>query len=400
MGFLSGDKPMTAVTTTIDRLTSEGYDEDDVSEIVELMEVITIQPTGPTEAARALRKKLKYGTKAKQLRALTVLDALVQNGGSRLVPLYNDPHLLERLRVTAIESLTDPKVKRKLQAMFLVWAKEYKGKRGYEGLASLYQQLPQKTRNRHRTAYRSQAERGDDEEYGESSSRRRRDYYDDEDEDDGNSNGFGDGDDSYRPSSSARVRSRANSARDRNESMNRDRQLQSPKSTHKKKKSLTGRLDINIIKDKPKLNQAIAEASTAATNLKNALQLVNREVELSTDNKYATECFNKCRKLRRNILKYIHNVESEEYIGALIHANEELIDALRSYDAMSRPPEEDSDSDEGDGDDWKIDSEFNRRLRVTSDSEAEQEDEEDDDPDNPFNDSNVVTEQPVFDSPR
>lgn len=42
----------------VDRLTSEQYEEDDISGIVELIDVVRIQSAGPTEAARAIRKKL------------------------------------------------------------------------------------------------------------------------------------------------------------------------------------------------------------------------------------------------------------------------------------------------------------------------------------------------------
>jgi LAS seventeen-binding protein 5 len=51
-------KPYTAITVQIDRLTSEQYEENDIGGIVDLIEVIRIQESGPTEAARALRKKL------------------------------------------------------------------------------------------------------------------------------------------------------------------------------------------------------------------------------------------------------------------------------------------------------------------------------------------------------
>lgn len=51
-------KPYSAVSVQIDRLTSEQYEEDDLSGIIDLIEVIRIQSSGPTEAARALRKKL------------------------------------------------------------------------------------------------------------------------------------------------------------------------------------------------------------------------------------------------------------------------------------------------------------------------------------------------------
>ena len=51
-------KPYTAITVQIDRLTGEQYEENDIGGIVDLIEVIRLQDSGPTEAARALRKKL------------------------------------------------------------------------------------------------------------------------------------------------------------------------------------------------------------------------------------------------------------------------------------------------------------------------------------------------------
>jgi LAS seventeen-binding protein 5 len=46
------------VTVQIERLTSEEFAENDISGIPDLVDVIRIQDTGPTEAARAIRKKL------------------------------------------------------------------------------------------------------------------------------------------------------------------------------------------------------------------------------------------------------------------------------------------------------------------------------------------------------
>lgn len=56
--LLSQRKPYTAITVQVDRLTSEQYEEDDIGGIIDLVDVIRIQDSGPTEAARALRKKL------------------------------------------------------------------------------------------------------------------------------------------------------------------------------------------------------------------------------------------------------------------------------------------------------------------------------------------------------
>ena len=46
------------MTVQIDRLTSEEFEEDSASGIPDVVEVVRLQPSGPTEAARAIRKKL------------------------------------------------------------------------------------------------------------------------------------------------------------------------------------------------------------------------------------------------------------------------------------------------------------------------------------------------------
>lgn len=51
-------KPYSAVTVQIEVLTSEQYEVEDSSGIVDLIDVVRIQASGPTEASRALRKKL------------------------------------------------------------------------------------------------------------------------------------------------------------------------------------------------------------------------------------------------------------------------------------------------------------------------------------------------------
>ena len=56
---LFAKKPITAITVLIERLTKEEYEVDDLSDLPNLIEAIRLQrSTGPTEAARAIRKKL------------------------------------------------------------------------------------------------------------------------------------------------------------------------------------------------------------------------------------------------------------------------------------------------------------------------------------------------------
>jgi hypothetical protein len=134
----SQKKPYSAVTVAIENLTSESYEEDDVGGIPDLVEAIKLQASGPAEAARAIRKKLKYGNVHRQIRALVILDGLIQNAGDRFQRTFADEMLLERLRVCGTSDLSDPLVKTKCKELFRNWAMEYKNVRGLEQVASLY----------------------------------------------------------------------------------------------------------------------------------------------------------------------------------------------------------------------------------------------------------------------
>ena len=125
------------MTVSIETLTSESYEEDDLSGIPELVVVIALQAWGPTEAARAIRKKLKYGNVHRQLRALVILDGLIQNAGGRFQRCFCDEALLERLRVCGTAGTSHPEVRRKCDELFRGWA-QFKGKDGMKGVASLY----------------------------------------------------------------------------------------------------------------------------------------------------------------------------------------------------------------------------------------------------------------------
>lgn len=131
-------KPYSAVTAIIENLTAEGHEEDDLSGIVELIEAIGLQGSGPTEAARAIRKKLKYGNVHRQLRALVLLDGLIQNAGPRFQRTFADEPLLERLRVCGSSELSDPVVRNKCRELFRNWGAEYAKTPGLERISRLH----------------------------------------------------------------------------------------------------------------------------------------------------------------------------------------------------------------------------------------------------------------------
>ncbi|KAF3933760.1 hypothetical protein ABW19_dt0208302 [Dactylella cylindrospora] len=119
----------------------------------------------------------------------------------------------------------------------------------------------------------------------------------------------------------------------------------SSKSKSKSKTATQKRPPFNLEKEKPQMIQNIATASVAATNLKNALKLINREKERVSENDEVMKRFEACKLLRRQILRYIQFVESEQWLGGLIHANEELVEALTLFEALDKAPGEDSDSE-------------------------------------------------------
>lgn len=61
----------------------------------------------------------------------------------------------------------------------------------------------------------------------------------------------------------------------------------------------------NFEAEKGIMKNCIAESSVAATNLLNALRLINREQEQISENKNAVTHFEACKQLRRKILRYV-----------------------------------------------------------------------------------------------
>lgn len=94
------------------------------------------------------------------------------------------------------------------------------------------------------------------------------------------------------------VSSSSGHAHSSSRSSNKDK---SKKSSSKSKKHKP----FNLEAEKDQMTRTIAEASIASTNLMNTLQSINREKERISENSTAVERFEKCKKLRRNILRYV-----------------------------------------------------------------------------------------------
>jgi len=275
----------------------------------------------------------KYGSVHRQLRALTILDGLIQNAGSRFQGTFADEPLLERLRFVATDPVSDAEVKAKCKQLFGQWAVSYKNTPGMERIAALYRELPQ--RKKPVLQQQSKAVR--------------------ETEVDPDVNAFshsvtvsgGGG-----PPKALTTTMSASSSTSRPTTLSSQASLtnasKSKFSRHKKSKTKP----FNLEKEKPQLLQTLASSSVASTNLMNALKLINREDRRVSEDVETMQRFETCKMLRRQILRYIQFVESEQWLGSLIHANEELVNALMAFEVLDKSVEDDSDSDD---DEWNGD---------------------------------------------
>lgn len=274
----------------------------------------------------------------RQLRALTLLDGLIQNAGPRFQRSFVDEMLLERLRVCGTSDMSDPDVRKKCSQLFRGWATEYKNTPGMERLARLYKELPQ--RKQVVTQAQSRVVRETENPFD-----------DDEDEADTAANAA---------AAAAARPGQASSSRPpvvpqtQTQPTGRIESFSSfgKSSKSKDKRSSTSgnnkktRKPFNLETEKPVMKATIADASIATTDLTNTLQTINRELERISENEAAIQRFEKCKLLRRKILRYIYLVNSEEYLGSLLHANDELVTALMLFEQLDRSIGADSDSDD------------------------------------------------------
>ena len=77
----------------------------------------------------------------RQLRALTILDGLIQNAGARFQRTFADEPLLERLRLMPRDDMVDPDVRSKCNTLYRQWAVNYKSTPGLDKISTLYKHI-------------------------------------------------------------------------------------------------------------------------------------------------------------------------------------------------------------------------------------------------------------------
>lgn len=314
MGFLT-DHPHTSITDTIDRDVST----QDYTLEVELGTLVGLirnpnndydNVTNQEEAARALRKKLKYGNKMQQSRSLDLLDLFISQGIA-FSALYNDDKLIDRVEGIALGNVTDSrgnkyssKIVRKCAQYVFSWY-EYivssgkQSSRSYGSLITLGQRVKRHYSNRRQTERSNFMEdRADESIYASNAS----------------------------PDELYRIP------------------------------------QIDMRKAAPTIRLLISDGLATAIALQNALMVLPQNKK-STDDEEATSKFIQARALRRKVLRYLQLVTEGEFLGSLIHANDQLVTALTQYDEKSGrsddvssedydyDEDEDQNSDDDDDDD-------------------------------------------------
>ncbi|KAI0275053.1 hypothetical protein BC834DRAFT_27905 [Gloeopeniophorella convolvens] len=308
----SKEKPRSSITEWVDILTSPSYDDEVYDGIPELIDSIDLQASGPAEASRALRKKIKHGNTHQQYRALVILNALVENSGHKFQTSFADGQLTDALRHLATDSATDPKVKKKVLAVLASWHRQFKDDRSLAGIAGLYRQVKPAEPPRRPEVNRDALERERAEREREAEQKRM-----------------------------AKEEAKRKAKEDR---LRLEEEAKKKKTASKAPKTV--RKAFNFEQEKPLVLTAIANASSAANNLVNAITLVNTENDSLTTNERVQECLTRAKQSRKPIVRYIQLVEDEEFIGTLIEANERIIAALESYDKLSKPNVSEQDVEE------------------------------------------------------
>ncbi|KAF9566102.1 hypothetical protein CPC08DRAFT_128322 [Agrocybe pediades] len=317
------EKPHSSITDWVEILTSSNIDEEAYDGIPELVDAINLQASGPAEASRALRKKLKHGNSHQQYRSLVLLKALVENCGQKFqsqlfydIPLsraialtrmaagtFADGHMTDAIRLIANDPSTDRRVKKKLILVLGSWRDRYKDDPSMAVVAGLYSQcrVDSKQVANHQEIVNLMG-------LSQSAEEKKR-----------------------REKQEAKLKAK------------KEKEERARKEEENRRK--TKRVPFDFEKDKPKVLASIVEGSQASSNLVNAITLVNLATDSLETNERVQECLAKAKQARKPVVRYIQLVENEDVIGTLIETNDRIVAALEMYEKLLvAEPENASDS--------------------------------------------------------
>ncbi|KAG5419227.1 hypothetical protein I9W82_002994 [Candida metapsilosis] len=400
---LFGDHALTAVTVKVNQLVEHKNDEiEDSMELYlsDLLGLINVQrQSGAPEAARAIRKKIKYGDRLQeQIRALQLLELLILNSGVKIGPIIaRDDKLLDVLKgilnghgKTGAGTSYNPKVQKTVINMAVGWKSELDGLKGYEYMQGLYKSIPgMKKRSKNiRSAGGGRSRRSSDEDEN---------VFDDDSDPYGDDHAVDDEDRSDSPhprTKSPKVpppRPTTASPFSMSNKKSSNRKDKSKKKRKMKTKngiiyadSEYGIPQINYKLEAPKIRKVLTDCNDYSITLNNRLLQLPPDTLPQDDDDIMT-IFQKCKKIRRKILKYLQFVgagdpsekssevakQDEEFLAKLIYANEQLVETFKKFDikagysqANPAPAEEEESSESAES------------YYSTDDEEEEEEEEE------------------------
>lgn len=107
-----------------------------------MCELIFSKSSGPVEASWGIRKILKHGNRHHILRALSILEALVENCGRKCHGTLPDHKLIERLQRLAGDYCGQPSVVKYLTILLKKWNSEFEHDPEMRDVANIYYSLP------------------------------------------------------------------------------------------------------------------------------------------------------------------------------------------------------------------------------------------------------------------
>ncbi|RKF59305.1 hypothetical protein GcM3_175011 [Golovinomyces cichoracearum] len=327
--------PYTNISIIIENLTQDDRAGSvyDVSGVPKLINEISLQRTGPREAARALRKRLKHGTPSTQLRALSIVDDLLENAGPHFRLNVDDTALRERLMSLASSPSTNSLVKRRCRALFKSWHHKYKGYDGLELYCDLFERLPWQelplvedkskvTEEPERVVHPKVRDNNDHQKEGRS------------DPSSPEVVQFPMLSGPMRPNMNPRAPHFRSSSSKKTSNQSTESKLRKTKKVFK------------LEEERLAIKSKIAETSIAATNLMNSLKLFKDESgKISKDHSTVAQV-ETCKDIRRSILSYIEDIYTDEWLGPLLQANDVLVGALLEYEKLDQSKEVDCGLDE------------------------------------------------------
>lgn len=353
-----GERPHTSITVKVNQLAQSNRNED-VDDTIELylsdlLDLISIQPgSGAAEAARAIRKKVKYGdTVGEQVRALNILELLVLNSGPKIGPvLARDDKLIDVLKgillghaKTGVGLPYENEVRQKVTNLAIGWKSELNGLDGYKYFAMLWQYIPKKKSEGRHTKTKSENVFDSYEDTQRSPKIRSPKIRSDEFDDFRSPKA-----DNYR---SPPPRPKTQSPYTKPRKDKKSKKSKKPLKSYADRQYEIGQINYKV--EAPKITNIIASSQTHTTTLNNILiSLPPNESPL--DSEKATLEFEKLKSIRRKVLRYLQYVGAgdpsdkteevlemdERFLGTLIDTNESLVAALKRFDAKCGYTEDD-----------------------------------------------------------